>query len=69
MMSMPILSKTGLDNTLRELLKGGKVEWLSIRDGEKSDLIVVGIRMAAEALPKKMSTGASLDSPGHPGFD
>jgi len=53
MMSMPILSKTGLDNTLRELLKGGKVEWLSIRDGEKSDLIVVGIRMAAKALPKK----------------
>jgi hypothetical protein len=42
---MPILSKTELNKTLRELLKGGKVEWISIRDEEESNLIVVGIRM------------------------
>jgi hypothetical protein len=62
---MPILSKTGLNKTLRELLEGGNVEWLSIRDGEESDLIVVGIRVAAEALPQGISSGATMDSPSH----
>jgi hypothetical protein len=60
---MPIVSKTGLNKTLRELLKAGKVEWLSIRDGEESDLIVVGIRVAAEVMPPEMSAETSLISP------
>ena len=62
---MPILRKTGLNKTLRELLKGGKVEWLSIRDGEESDLIVVGIRVAAGALPQGISSGSTMDSPSY----
>jgi len=61
---MPILDK-GLDKTLREPLKGGKDEWLSIRDGDESDLIVVGIRVAAEGMPQRMSTEMSPDSPSH----
>lgn len=56
---MTIVSKKGLNKTLRQLLKGGKVEWLSIRDGEESDLIVVSIRMATEFIPQGMSTGTS----------
>jgi hypothetical protein len=59
---MPIVSKTGLDKTLRELLKAGKVEWLSIRDGSESDLIVVGIRVAPEAMPQETSGETSLIS-------
>jgi hypothetical protein len=62
---MPLVTKTGLNKTLRELLKGGKVEWLSIRDGDESDLIVVGIRMTEEATPQEMSNGTPLDSPIH----
>ena len=62
---MPIITQTGLNKTLRELLKGGKVEWLSIRDGEESDMIVVGIRLAGETMPQGMSAGVSLDSPSH----
>ncbi len=45
---MPTVTKTELGAALRELLRRGQVEWLSIRDGGESDLIVVGIRMSAE---------------------
>ncbi len=60
---MSIVSKNGLNKTLRELLKRGKVEWLSIRDGGETDLIVVGIRMASESVPQGMSPGTSVDLP------
>jgi hypothetical protein len=52
-----IIVEKGLNNTLKDLLRKGKVEWLSVRDGNESDLIVVSIRMAAEVGPRGMSTG------------
>jgi len=52
---MPTVTKTELGAALRELLRRGQVEWLSIRDGGESDLIVVGIRMSAEVGLQEVS--------------